>query len=291
MTNNYGEGLVLDGYDLQAAFEKLQVEKDLETGDAPVLWTHRTIPGMEIYFITNQSDQEIDLEPSFRVTGLKPQLWNAVTGEIRHLVDFTEFDGRTVVPLKMEGQRSWFVVFTNASTNEIKAAYKNNLPELKPIKEIEGPFVVDFQNKEIGPKDPVVFDQLTDWSKFDNENIKFYSGTATYKRTFSIDELAADHEYFINLGDVRVMAEVKMNGEELGGVWIAPYRLNITSALKQGENQLEIEVVNLWRNRLIKDKMLPEDEKYTWLVVEDIKKDEQPHSSGLIGPVQIEEIK
>jgi hypothetical protein len=103
-----------------------------------------------------------------------------------------------------------------------------------------------------------------------------------------VDAIPEEGEVYINLGNVSVMAEVKLNGKDVGGVWMAPYRLNITGLLKQGENTLEIEVANLWRNRMIRDKMLPESERYTWTVVDDIKEGETPHSSGLLGPVTIE---
>ncbi len=288
LKNNFGEGIVLDGYDLKSVFELLGVEKDFETGDAPVLWTHRTMPGMDIYFVSNQSDQEINILPSFRVNGLKPQLWDAVTGEIRYLHDYKVENGRTQVPLKMESRRSWFVVFTNATNDIIMPASETNFPEPEVLSTVEGPFTVDFANKEIGPKETVNFEILTDWSKSLNEEIKYYSGAAVYKTTFTLDKLPERGELYINLGDVAVMAEVKINGKEVGGVWIAPYRLNVTGFVKQGQNQLEIEVVNLWRNRMIKDKKLPEKDKYTWTIIEDINKDEEAHISGLLGPVTIE---
>ena len=288
MTNSYGKGWVFDAFDLETVFEILKVGEDVETADAPVLWTHRTLPGMEIYFITNQSEEEINFEPSFRVKGLKPQLWDAVTGEIRYLNDFTEVNGRTSVPLKMEAHGSWFIVFTNAENSNIQNTAAPNFPEFKKLTSVEGPLKVDFLNKEIGPVEIQNFETLTDWSKSTNEKIKFYSGTAIYKSTFSMDKLPDNGRLYINLGEVSVMAEVKINGKSVGGVWISPYRLNISGFVKKGENELEIEVVNLWRNRLIKDKMLPDAEKYTWTVVEDIKDGEEPHSSGLLGPVTIE---
>ncbi len=290
MKNSYGKGWVFDAYDLESVFDILKVKKDVETSDAPVLWTHRTMPGMDIYFITNQSEEEITFEPSFRVYGLKPQLWDAVTGEIRYLKDFTEENGRTRVPLKMEAHRSWFVVFTNAGNESIKTSGTSNFPEFKKLTTVKGPFTVDFANKEIGPEKIQTFEILDDWSNSANEKIKYYSGTAIYKTTFSLDKLPDNGELYINLGEVAVMAEVKINGKEAGGVWISPYRLNISDFVNVGENELEIEVVNLWRNRLIKDKMLPEAERYTWTVVEDIKEGEELQSSGLIGPVTIETI-
>jgi len=291
LENNYGKGKVFDGYNLKEVLNILGIEKDVETEKAPVLWTHRTMPGMEIYFITNQSDKEINIEPSFRTKGLKPQLWDAVTGEIRQLKNYSVKNGRTSVPLKMEAYRSWYVVFTNNTNDKIMPAMKANFPKARIISEIKNQYKVDFENKEIGPKETLTFNKLEDWSKSSNDKIKYYSGTATYRTSFTIDKLPKNGKLYINLGKVSVMAEVKINGKKAGGVWIAPYRLNISDMVTKGENQLEVKVVNLWRNRMIGDKMLPKDKRYTWTVVEDIKKGELPHISGLLGPVTIETIK
>ena len=290
MKYSYGKGWVFDAFDLETVFEILKIRADVEIADAPVLWTHRTMPGMEIYFITNQTEEEINFEPSFRVSGLRPQLWDAITGEIRYLKDFTEENGRISVPLKMEAHRSWFIVFTNATNENIISAYSSNFPDFKTLVTIEGPFKVDFINKKIGPNEIQHFNTLEDWSKSKDEKIKFYSGTAKYKTTFKLDKLPDSGRLFMNLGKVDVMAEVRINGKEVGGVWISPYRLNIFNFVKEGENELEIEVVNLWRNHLIKDKMLPDNEKYTWTVVDDIKEGEELQSSGLLGPVKIETV-
>jgi hypothetical protein len=292
MTNNYGSGYVLDGQDLTEVFSMLNLKKDVELqAEDPVLWTHRTAPGMDIYFITNQSDEEINIKPVFRVgKELKPQLWDAVTGELRQLNDFVQTENGTAVPIQLKAQQSWFVVFTNAKSENINQGFESNFPKPALLKAINRPFTVDFTNKDIGPKETIVFNKPEDWAKSSNELIKYYSGTAVYKTSFTIDALPENDEVFINLGNVSVMAEVKLNGKELGGVWIAPYRLNVTNALKQGENKLEIEVANLWRNRMIKDKMLLEADKYTWTVVDDIKEGEEPHSSGLLGPVILETI-
>lgn len=289
----YGKGLVLNGYDLKEVFEMLNVTKDFDVAEnTPVLWTHRTLPGMDIYFITNQSDNEIEIKPTFRVNStLKPQLWDAVTGEIRFLSDYGVNDSGTQISLKLKAEQSWFVVFTNGSSETVKKAYNQNNPEPEILKTVEQPFTVDFENKQIGPVDPLAFDTLFDWAKSENEQIKYYSGTATYRSKFTVDKLPENAELFINLGQVAVMAEVSLNGKKLGGVWMAPYRVNATGVMTQGENQLEIKVVNLWRNRLLKDPKLPADQRYTWIVDDYIKEDEALHPSGLLGPVTIEEIK
>ncbi len=292
MTHAYGSGYMLDGYSLTEVFSWLKIRKDVELEqNAPVLWTHRTMPGMDIYFLTNQSEEEIKINPVFRVKPeLKPQLWDAVTGEIRKLNDFAISNVGITVPIQMQSLQSWFVVFTNAVDPGVENGYQTNFPEPQMLQTVSGPYTVDFKNKDIGPSQPVEFVDLTDWALSEDEKMKYYSGTAVYKTTFDIESLSQSKQYFINLGDVGVMAKVKLNGTEVGGVWIAPYRLNVTETLQQGSNQLEIEVANLWRNRMIKDKMLPEDEKYTWTVVEDIKEGEQSHTSGLLGPVTIESI-
>jgi hypothetical protein len=293
MTKEYGEGKVFDGYELQEVFTKLNLVKDVNVADdAPVLWTHRNTPEMDIYFITNQSNKEIEVSPVFRVNKkLKPQLWDAVSGEIRALPDFEITETGIKVSLKLSVAQSWFVVFAKENKELKKSSNDVNFPSFEKVSELKEPFIVDFLNKEIGPKEPVVFSSLEDWSTSENEKIKYYSGTANYTTTFNIETLPENKELYLNLGELSVMAKVKVNGKNLGGLWIAPYRLNISKALQKGENQLEIEVVNLWRNQLIKDKQRPEEEKYAWLVTDDIKPESKLQPSGLLGPVTLETIK
>ncbi|MFD2727630.1 glycosyl hydrolase [Hyunsoonleella rubra] len=286
MKTTYGEGKIWDGYELSNVLADLNLARDVEVPEgASVLWTHRKSPEMDIYFISNQSDEKLEISPTFRTDkNLKPQLWDAVSGEIRNLPEYEITPTGIKVPLQFEGAQSWFVVFNK----EAKIEKTSNFPEYKPLLILDKDFNVDFQNKEIGTKAPILLNELIDWSTSDNEQIKFYSGTATYTKTFTIDELPENKEIYINLGKVSVMAKVKLNGKYVGGVWVAPYRLNISEAIKKGENELEIEVVNLWRNQLIRDKSRPENEKYTWIVVDKITPQSPLQPSGLLGPVEIE---
>jgi len=286
----YGEGYVVDDKDLGSALKILGINKDVDIeSDVPVLWTHRTMPGMEIYFLTNQGEEVINFTPSFRVKGMKPQLWDAVTGEIRPLNEYSEEKGRTSLPVKMTAHQSWFIVFTNNSEN-IGKGHNKNFPDIRQFQVVKEPWTVDFKNKEIGPESSVKFESLSDWTTSDNDKIKYYCGTAVYKTSFEVGSLPEAEELFINLGEVDVMASVKLNGNDIGGTWMAPYRLKVSDYLREGKNEIEIEVVNLWRNRLIKDKKLPKEERYTWHLVDDIKEGEELHPSGLIGPVTIERI-
>ncbi|TBN02926.1 hypothetical protein EYD45_10240 [Hyunsoonleella flava] len=289
----YGEGNIWDGYELSEVFADLKLAKDVDVPkETPVLWTHRSSADMDIYFVSNQSNKHLKISPVFRVDkNLKPQLWNAVTGEIRNLPEYEITDTGVKIPLELEALQSWFVVFDKNIEANKATVEKTNFPEMKTLVKLDKDFNVDFKNKEIGPKQPVAFTELIDWSTSENEQIKYYSGTAVYTKTFAVGELPKDEDIYIDLGKLSVMAKVKLNGKDIGGVWMAPYRLNISEAIKKGENSLEIEVVNLWRNQLIRDKSRKEDEKYTWIVIDKITPKSPLQTSGLLGPVVIESIK
>lgn len=292
LKKEHGKGRILDGISVKEALDIVGVEEDILVKESnSVLWTHRKMEGMQIYFITNQSEDVITINPSFNVSGLKPQLWDAVKGEIRKLNDFTDNGKRTKLSLTLQKHESCFVVFSNKYNENVKEGYIQNSPEYKVAKTLDQSWKVDFENKVFGPKEELTFDKLIDWTKFDKDELKYYSGTATYKTTFSIDELPKG-DAFVNLGKVGVMARVKLNGKELGTTWIAPYRLNAKDALVKGENTLEIEVVNLWRNRLIGDEYLPKEERFTEITVTDTEQEQNRKliPSGLVGPVTIENI-
>ena len=114
---------------------------------------------------------------------------------------------------------------------------------------------------KVGGPGNVTFDKLEDWSQRPEKGIKYYSGTAVYQTTFVAGPLSANTKWMLDLGRVEVMTEVKLNGKDLGILWKAPYQVDVTVALKPGENKLELKVVNLWINRLIGDENLPEDSK------------------------------
>ncbi|WP_147676477.1 glycosyl hydrolase [Algibacter pacificus] len=291
MNVEYGKGKIWDGYELSEVFADLNLDKDVAVPeDAPVLWIHRKTEDMDIYFISNQSDETLKISPVFRTNkSLKPQLWNAITGEIRVLPEHKVTETGIEVPLKMQAAQSWFVVFTNDDNNAPqKPLYSENFPAYKKVQAVKGPFMVDFINKDIAPQNPVEFKELIDWKNSTDEQIKFYSGKAVYTTTFKIEQVSEQQELFLNLGKVSVMAKVKLNGKDVGGVWMEPYRLNISEAIIKGENTLEIEVVNLWRNQLIRDKSREKDEKYTWIVIDKITPESPLQKSGLLGPVVIE---
>jgi len=291
LKNPYGEGYVLDGMGVQEALDFLTIGKDVDLGaEVPVLWTHRTIPGMEIYFLCNQSDDVLEFSPSFRVKGMKPQLWDAMTGTIRDLAEYTDEGGRTSVPVTLKAQESCYIVFTNTRNELTQPAYPGNFQKTESVMALEGEWEVEFLNKTFGPAEPVVMNSLADWTSSGDDAIKYYSGTAVYKKSFTLDEIPENSDLFINLGEVNVMASVKLNGEEIGAAWMAPYIINTGDALQAGENSIEVEVVNTWRNMLIYEKEMPASQRHTFTLVNDASPDETPQPSGLVGPVTIEMI-
>ena len=144
----------------------------------------------------------------------------------------------------------------------------------------------------------VLFPELMDWSQHADEGIRYYSGTAVYHKTITIDfEPQKGEQYFLQLGSVKDVgiAEVKINGIDKGVVWTSPFRMEISGELQQGENTLEIKVVNSWFNRVAGDQSFPDRKPYTSTNIElkhDFRgrpMDEIPlEPSGLMGPVEVQ---
>jgi hypothetical protein len=234
---------------------------------------------------------------TFRVADRQPELWDPVTGACRLATVFTQANGCTTVPLEFAPQGSLFVIFRQAAGTPKPGS---NFPAFTKVCELTGPWEVRFDPKW-GPFDPApstklrtaqgrrpgefVFDKLDDWSKRPEEGIKFYSGTATYRKVVSLQP--SGDPLFLDLGKVAVMARVKLNGKDLGIVWTDPFRVDITAAAKPGANTLEISVVNLWPNRLIGDQSLPEAKRFTWSTWSMYNKDSPLLVSGLLGPVEV----
>ncbi|RLD94258.1 MAG: glycoside hydrolase family 2, partial [Bacteroidetes bacterium] len=138
-----------------------------------------------------------------------------------------------------------------------------------------------------GPEEAVVLEALTDWAESEDERIKYYSGTAFYDNTFMLDKLPESAEVIIDLGEFTAMAKVTVNGKYAGGLWTPPYQLDISDLVREGENELKIEIVNTWVNRIIGDMRLPEAERKIWAPVNPYDAESPLQPSGLLGPVTI----
>jgi len=305
-----GKGKVMYGVDMQAVLDKLNLLPDCKiTGSDSVLFLHRTtvtgdrtlgaadqtLGAGDIYFISNQSAGKVVVEAAFRVKGKAPELWDPLLGKVRELPAYVQEDEVTRVPLQLERYGSCFIVFRGvkgkaiarrpAATRGTGADVTENFPAPKVVADVKGPWTVRFDKASWGPVKPVVFDTLTDWAMCKDTAIKYFSGKAVYKNTFRIAETGVP--LYLDLGMVRAMAKVKVNGVYVGGVWTPPYVVDIGAAVKKGVNVVEVEVVNTWVNRLIGDSRLPERERKTWMNVNPYRPDSKLESSGLLGPVRI----
>lgn len=287
--HQYGKGLVLDGMSMQQALDLSKVIPDFKTATTDsALFIHRALPDGDIYFISNQTSKTLTMNPEFRVSGKSPELWDATTGSIRALPAFTQNGAVTSVPLKLEALESLFLFFRNSKTNSSPTNSAVNFPEPVSTQEISGPWQVTFDPKMRGPQKPVIFNALTDWTQRNEESIKYYSGTAVYRNTFKADKPQKGQRLYLDLGNLTAMAKVTVNGKNVGGVWTAPYQVDITNAVNGGENKLEISVVNNWMNRLIGDLKLPEAQRKTWVSLNPYTADSPLQPSGLFGPVVLQ---
>jgi hypothetical protein len=284
---------------------------------AQIRYIHRREGGADTYFVASSGKEAQKVEAVFRTTAGQPILLDAVTGESRVLPEYRVEDGRTIVPMSFEAKQSFFVVFGVLSPESGVRAQNagRNFPELKPLQALTGPWSVQFDPKWGGPAQPVVFNDLSDWTAQSDTGIKYYSGTAVYRKLFDCRLPTANCPLYLSLGAVKNMADVTLNGRKLGTVWCAPWRVAIPAGvLKEKGNELEIEVVNLWPNRMIGDEQLPEDcdwgggawnllksypewfvknlsrtsGRKTFSTVKQWYKDDPLLPSGLLGPVTVQ---
>jgi hypothetical protein len=288
-----GKGRVLWGKPLREILTGDGVKPDFEyAGDqngAVLDFIHRTTGEAEVYFVANRNNRwERAVKCTFRVTGKQPEIWDPVTGEQRDAVSFKETDGRTVVPLEFAPHGSLFVVFRKPSAGHEPQA-KSNFPALATQLTLEGTWSVRFDPKWGGPES-ADFPQLVDWTKRPEQGIKYYSGTGTYTKRFDVPQHLLRHSgsVYLNLGEIKNVAEVRLNGKSLGVVWTVPFRVKIAEGLKSQDNLLDIEVVNLWPNRLIGDAVLPPEKRLTRTNVNIYTKDSPLMESGLLGPVTLQ---
>lgn len=287
-----GAGRLVWGKTARQILHELGAPPDFEyqgLSDAGTMdWIHRTVSdGTEIYFVTSRWETPESVECSFRVSGKQPELWNPVTGEIRDATAFRQENGRTIVPLDFDPCGSMFIIFRDAIGTEARGSTASNQPTLTPRLELDGAWDVSFDPQWGGPA-KVRFDELMEWTQHPEDGIKFYSGTAIYRKTFTLPAVPeTGRQLVLDLGEVREVAEVRVNGQNLGVVWTKPARVNITSAAKVGDNELEVRVVNLWPNRLIGDASLPDEKRFTETNQRKFVATSPLLPSGLLGPVQI----
>ena len=284
---SYGKGRVYRNGSLEQIFADEGMVPDFRADDSaiPLQFIHLTKPDSDVYFVSNQGDVKITFDGLFRVTGRQPELWDPLSADVRLLPEYKTLSKATKIPMTLDAFESAFIVFRKGSASVSSGV--DNYPEGKLLTGISTPWTVCFEEGRGGPDAPVTFGSLEDWSESSDSRIKYFSGTAVYTNSFKLKKVP-DEPVYLDLGKVMVMAKVKVNGKYVGGVWTAPYRVNVTDAVKKGVNTVEVEVVNCWRNRIIGEKdVIPEPERFTFQTAAGLEKDSELQSSGLLGPVRI----
>ena len=269
-----------------SSFVKLGIKKDVEIikGKNVIAWTHRKDGETDIYFISNQSDTAQSAEISFRITGKMPEIFDPVKGTMNEYTAFEIQKGRRTVFLSLEAHQSLFVVFRKKERKFEPGGWTVTTGAGKPfLKNWELSFDKNFG----GPASPVVFEDLKSWTFHPNPEIKYYSGTVVYRNTFEIDVRENLKFAILVLDSICDIATIKINGIDFGTLWTRPFELDITKAVKVGENKIEIEVTNTWHNRLIGDNLLSPGKKTTWTTAPFRLKDKPLLPAGLVGGVRI----
>jgi hypothetical protein len=284
--SSIGKGKVFNSKDAEAALKAISLAPDFNykkpAPDSKVMFIHRQLPNGHIYYLANRIDREEEVEVSFRVTGLKPELWDPATGKTAP-ASYRIEDVRTYVTVPFDRFGSVFVVFRQPTIikSQVVPATK-----LQTLMEINGPWQVAFQ-PERGAPAAATFDKLTDFRDNTNPGIRYFSGIATYTKDVQVPGDLAGKQLWLDLGQVYNLAEVWVNGKLAGTAWKPPYRVDISSLVAAGANKIEIRSVNLWVNRLIGDAQPGVENKITLTTRSFYRADSPLVPSGLIGPVKI----
>ncbi|MDP9041034.1 MAG: hypothetical protein M3N30_03570, partial [Bacteroidota bacterium] len=282
---------------------------------------HRKSANTDIYFVANTSHNTGTVSFLFNITGRQPELWDPVTGNRRILPEYEDKDTKISLVLPFSDAQSFFIVFRTTAVKE--PSHKKNFPDHSELITIKGNWKVRFDSAWGGPATTVTFGQLDDWSTRPETGIKYYSGTAVYTIHFNVPGYRQKNKrlvHYLSLGGVKDIAQVILNGKDLGVVWTAPWNVRIPPGIiKQTGNMLTIKITNEWANRLIGDEQEPADcewlpgdfggqflkefpdwwlknqtrpskGRYCFTTWNYFTKDSQLLTSGLLGPVKILEM-
>lgn len=287
---NYGKGVIYQGVSLETIFEQIGCIEDCKVpAGVPIHYGHEVDGDTDIYMLSNQGDKALAVDVEFRVSGKQPELWLPLTGEIRKLPAFTQKEKSTVIPMKLEKAESVFVVFRGKG-KPLASSLAANFPEPVRVVEVKTPWDVSFDGRFKNPR-PMTMNTLQDLTTVANDSVKYFSGTATYITKVDIDKVGKGETLMLNLNRVGAMAKIHINGRYAGGVWTTPYKLDVTGLVQKGINEIEVEVVNTWVNRLVGDMRLPSSQWDVYCFVNHHNPNTQPPASGLMGPVTLETVK
>ncbi|TAH01692.1 MAG: DNA-binding protein [Sphingobacteriales bacterium] len=266
-----------------SSLAKLGVVKDVDVlkGKNTIAWTHRKETDADIYFIANQAGRQ-QVAVSFN-NSAKPMLIHPVTGVIKIPQQWSVKGGRVILQQTMEAGESFFIVFRMKALTYAENT-KNTIAKTITIKT---PWSLKFDEQYGGKKETIVLNELHSWTEATDTATKFYSGPVVYTNSFWMDAVEKTKQVQLQVEALYNIATIKINGIDCGTLWTPPYTLNITNAVKRGNNTLEIIVTNTWHNRLIADQLLPIEKRITYTIAPFRLKDKPLQPAGIIGTVQL----
>jgi alpha-L-rhamnosidase/F5/8 type C domain/Glycosyl hydrolases family 2, sugar binding domain len=283
--HHYGEGWVFTGMSLSKVVRLIGLEPDFSysksTHDVPLRFYHRQLNDGDLYFISNPETQAQHIEARFRVTGKSPEFWHADSGVIE-LAPYRQEGDRTIVPMTLGPYDSVFLVFRTRTQEREREAPQ---PTRVPLAIISGPWQVSFKLGDGAPTQ-VVLNHLQSWTHIADPSIRYFSGTATYSFKVEVPKswLTDGRRIELDLGRVKELAEIFVDGKTAGIAWKSPFRIDLTDMLRPGTNAISIRVTNLWPNRLIGDKQ-PNTNPVAFTTFNPYQASSTLLDSGLFGPV------
>lgn len=285
LVTEVGKGKIVASRDVEEALASLDVLPDFEgaSGD-DLLFLHRILADGDAYFVSNRKAAAMRTEAAFRVVGKIPEIWRADTGTVS-AASYRIDGGRTFVTLPFESEESYFVVFRKPSAGQRRAEPGTRFDALR---DLSNDWSVTFQQGRGAPA-AITMPQLRPLNEVADAGVRYFSGIATYSRSFKLDtRIAKSGALWLDLGAVGDLAEVRVNGKSVGTLWHAPYRIDIGRQVRSGRNTVEVRVANLWMNRLIGDAQKGVG-KIAYTIMPTYKAEAPLRPSGLIGPVRLME--
>jgi len=246
-----------------------------------ILFRHRQAANQEIYWLNNRSAEATTADISFRVSGKVPELWNPETGKTEPL-SYQIKNDRTLITLAFDAWGANFVVFKDKANTNVYTLPKR--AESIATK-ISSSWKIDIAKQQI------ISDKLVSWTENTDTAIKYFSGTANYENHFDLASIDKSATYILDLGEVKNIAEVIINGKNVGTVWKKPFKIDISQALISGKNTIQINVTNTWVNRLIGDAQPDVKVKTTFTTMPFYKASDALLPSGLLSEVKILKLK
>jgi hypothetical protein len=330
--HSYGQGKVFWGRSLRDILRQRGVGPDFQVtsdgGDCRIDFLHRRTQSADIYFVRNMDPHPVSMKATFRVRKKIPELWYPESGAMRDCPVYEDAEDGIRIPLTLDEHGSLFVVFrrpieslhlTSASpgieihstkggkiqvsgqkegvyelTSSDNRRFEVEISQLPTAIELNAPWSVHFLSG-LGAPESVTWKDLSSWTTQDHENIRYYSGIARYETTFQLSASWLDEGRGIqlDLGRLWAVGRVRLNGQPLGVFWKPPYRMDVTSAVRAGQNRLQVDIANTWANRLIGDAQLPEARRFCQTNITRSGTPGKPwkqvrlRESGLLGPVRL----